>query len=104
MPPRKTARSARAASARKSRPRPRKETPPKARPPQVHSPFQPGFAPECMACPFGVFFYTVKNTRPDVMEHLMKAGHELFLAFRAVVEQAEDRWQQAERLERIPIS
>lgn len=72
-------------------------------PPPV-SPFQPGFAPECMACPFGMFFYAVKNTKPDVMEHLMKAGFELFQAFKAVTEQYGERWEQARTLEKIPIA
>ena len=41
--------------------------------PPPASPFQPGFAPECLACPIGLFFYSVKQTRPEVMEHVMKA-------------------------------
>ena len=68
------------------------------------SPFQPGFAPECMACPFGMFFYAMKNTKPEVMEHMMKAGFELFQAFKSLVDQYADRFEQAERLEKIPIS
>jgi len=72
-------------------------------PPPV-SPFQPGFAPECLACPIGLFFYSVKQTRPEVMEHVMKAAFELFQAFQAVVAQTADRWDQAQKLERIPIS
>jgi len=71
-------------------------------PPPV-SPFQPGFAPECLACPIGLFFFTVKQTRPEVMEHVMKAAFEMFQAFQAVVAQTADRWDQAQKLERIPI-
>ena len=71
-------------------------------PPPV-SPFQPGFAPECLACPIGLFFYSVKQTRPEVMEHVMKAAFELFQAFQAVVASTADRWEQAQQLERIPI-
>jgi hypothetical protein len=71
-------------------------------PPPV-SPFQPGFAPECLACPIGLFFYSVKQTRPEVMEHVMKAAFEMFQAFQAVVSQTADRWDQAQKLERIPI-
>ena len=67
------------------------------------SPLQPGFAPECLACPIGLFFFTVKQTRPEVMEHVMKAAFEMFQAFRAVVGQTADRWDQAQKLERIPI-
>jgi hypothetical protein len=38
------------------------------------------------------------------MEHVMKAAFELFQAFQAVVAQTADRWDQAQKLERIPIS
>jgi hypothetical protein len=68
------------------------------------SPFRPGFSPECMACPFGVLFYATRHTRPDVMEHVMKAGFELFQAFKSLMEQYQERWEQAEKLQRIPIS
>jgi hypothetical protein len=68
------------------------------------SPFQPGFAPECLACPIGLFFFSVKQTRPEVMEHVMKAAFELFQAFQVVMQSTADRWEQAQRLERIPIS
>jgi hypothetical protein len=68
------------------------------------SPFQPGFAPECMACPIGLVFYALKNTKPEVMEHVMKAGFEMFQAVRALTEQYNERWEQAQKLERIPIS
>ncbi|HVL32244.1 MAG TPA: DUF5304 family protein [Actinomycetota bacterium] len=68
------------------------------------SPFQPGFAPECMACPFGLMFYAMKNTKPEVFEHLMKAGMELFQAARSFMDTYGERWQQAEKLQRIPIS
>ncbi|MFN2613339.1 MAG: hypothetical protein ABR552_00795 [Actinomycetota bacterium] len=46
----------------------------------------------------------MKNTRPDVMEHLMKAGFEVFQAFKGVVEQYGERWEQAQQLQKIPIS
>jgi hypothetical protein len=71
-------------------------------PPPVSS-YQPGFAPECLACPIGLFFYSVKQTRPEVMEHVMKAAFEMFQALQAVVAQTSDRWDQAQKLERIPI-
>jgi hypothetical protein len=71
-------------------------------PPDV-SPLQPGFAPECLACPIGLFFFSVKQTRPEVMEHIMKAAFELFQAFQSVVSTTADRWEQAQQLERIPI-
>ena len=65
--------------------------------------FTPGMAPECMMCPFGLFFFTMRNTRPEVMEHLMTAGQELFLAFKAVVDQTADRWEQTQSLQRITV-
>jgi hypothetical protein len=68
------------------------------------SPFQPGFAPECMACPIGFAFYALKNTKPDVMEHVMKAAFELFQAFKALMEQYAERYEQADRLQKIHIS
>lgn len=82
---------------------PAKKKPPATEAPPV-SPFQPGFAPECMACPIGMVFYTLKHSKPEVMEHLMKAGFELFMAVKVVMDQYAERWEQSERLQRIPIS
>jgi len=45
----------------------------------------------------------VKTTRPEVMEHMLKAAFELFQAFQAVVTSTAERWEQAQQLERIPI-
>jgi len=45
----------------------------------------------------------VRNTRPEVMEHLMTAGQELFLAFKAVVDTTADRWEQTSSLQRITV-
>ena len=92
----------------KEAPRPRPEQPeadeaPRAQQPPLSS-FQPGFAPECMACPIGLIFYAMKNTKPEVMEHMMKAGFEVFQAVRALMEQYNDRWEQGQQLQRIPIS
>jgi hypothetical protein len=78
-----------------------------APPPEPEAPpvshFQPGFAPECMACPIGLVFFAVKNTRPEAMEHLMRAAFELFQAFQSVMSSYADRWEQAQQLQRIPI-
>jgi len=105
-PPRRTA-------AKRSAPRreaPRREAPrrePETEGPSFQqsgaSPFMPGMAPECMMCPMGLFFFTVRNTRPEVMEHLMAAGNELFLAFKAVVDQTAERWEQTNSLQRITV-
>lgn len=94
MPPRGKAREAR------SRSKAREEAPPQ---PGTESPFRPGFAPECLACPFGILFFSIRQTRPEVLEHLLKAGHELFLAFRSVADQLDERWKQAESLQRITV-
>lgn len=68
------------------------------------SAFQPGFAPECMACPICLMFYAMKTTKPEMMDHLMKAAFELFQAFQSVMDSYGKRWEQAQTLERIPIS
>jgi uncharacterized protein DUF5304 len=86
----------------------RRRKPPEAPPEPPPSPFTassftPGMSPDCLMCPFGLFFFTMRNTRPEVMEHLTAAGHELFLAFRALVEQAGERWDQAQSLQRITV-
>jgi len=83
-----------------------KKPPPAAKPPPEQpaaSPFTPGMAPECLMCPFGLVFFTMRNTRPEVMEHLMTAGQELFLAFKALVDQTAERWEQTQSLQRITV-
>ena len=85
-----------------------KKPPPAAKPPPAPemppaSPFTPGMAPECLMCPFGLFFFTMRNTRPEVMEHLTAAGYELFQAFQALVQQTGERWEQAQSLQRITV-
>lgn len=87
--------------AKKPARRPRAEPSPPEQP--TASPFTPGMAPECLMCPFGLFFFTMRNTRPEVMEHLMTAGQELFLAFKAVVDQTAERWEQTQSLQRITV-
>lgn len=74
-------------------------------PPPSESPFIPGFAPECMACPIGLTFFAIRTTRPEAMEHLMKAAHELFQAFRVVMDAYSERWNQVneQKIQRITI-
>ena len=93
MPPRTKGTRAR-------QPKETRDVPP---PPETESPYRPGFAPECLVCPFGLLFFTIRQTRPEVLEHLLKAGHELFLAVKAVTEQLDQRWEQAESLQRITV-
>ena len=67
--------------------------------------FIPGQSPECMACPVGLLFFAVKEIRPEAMEHLMKAGFEMFQAFKVFMDAAAEKWEsQKPGLERIPIS
>lgn len=65
--------------------------------------YMPGESPDCMACPIGLTFAAVKEMRPEVMEHLMKAGMELFLAFKAFTDGAADRMERRSPLEHIEI-
>jgi hypothetical protein len=45
-----------------------------------------GTAPECQLCPICMGLATLRHARPEAFEHLMKAGAELLLAARAVLE------------------
>lgn len=67
-----------------------------------------GNSQDCMLCPFGLAFFALRNTKPEVMEHLMKAGMELALAFKVIVESAAERMGHTgkpdEGLQRITIS
>ena len=99
---------------------PRREAPPKRTrreapqepPPHSHdatgdappaSPFMPGMSAQCLVCPICMSLYALQQSRPEAMEHLMVAGHELFLAFRALVESQADRWEQVSTLQRISV-
>jgi hypothetical protein len=87
---------------------PRRESPRRERaaaggePPPV-SPFVPGMSAQCLVCPICMSLYALQQSRPEAMEHLMAAGHELFLAFRALVESQADRWEQVNTLQRISV-
>ena len=48
-----------------------------------------GTAPECQVCPICMGLATLRQSRPEVLEHLMKAGAELMLAARALLEAGE---------------
>ncbi|GAC1410062.1 MAG: hypothetical protein NVSMB57_03360 [Actinomycetota bacterium] len=67
-----------------------------------------GTTQDCMMCPLGLTMFAMRSAKPEVMEHLMKAGMELALAFKAFVDSATDRFtgQQPEDdgLQRIDIS
>jgi hypothetical protein len=48
-----------------------------------------GSAPECQVCPICMGLATLRQARPEALEHLMKAGGELLLAARALLEAGE---------------
>jgi hypothetical protein len=45
-------------------------------------------APECQFCPFCSALAALREARPEAVEHLVKAGAELLLAARALLEGA----------------
>jgi hypothetical protein len=48
-----------------------------------------GTAPECQVCPICMGLAAIRQARPEAMEHLMKAGAELLLAVRALLDAGE---------------
>jgi hypothetical protein len=120
MPAKKKPAAKKSTASRKSAPKPppRGAPPKRARreapqePPHRHdatgdvppaSPFMPGMSAQCLVCPICMSLYALQQSRPEAMEHLMVAGHELFLAFRALVESQADRWEQVNTLQRISV-
>jgi hypothetical protein len=47
-----------------------------------------GQAPECQLCPICAGLAALRGARPEAVEHLVKAGAELLLAARALLEGA----------------
>ena len=45
-----------------------------------------GQAPECQLCPLCQAMAALRSARPEAVEHLLKAGAELLLAARALVD------------------
>jgi hypothetical protein len=43
-------------------------------------------APECQVCPFCIGLAALRQARPEAVEHLLKAGAELLLAARALLD------------------
>lgn len=73
---------------------------------------EPRYAPECYACPIGTVSMAVQRVRPETNEHLFRAGKELVLALRGLLDGVtellttmEDRSQgaRASGVERIDI-
>ena len=48
-----------------------------------------GSGPECQVCPICMGLSALWQARPEAMEHLLKAGAELLLAARALLEAGE---------------
>jgi hypothetical protein len=49
-----------------------------------------GQAPECQLCPICAGLAALRGARPEAVEHLVKAGAELLLAVRALLDVAAD--------------
>jgi hypothetical protein len=47
-----------------------------------------GRAPECQVCPICAGLAALRGARPEAVEHLVKAGAELLLAAKALLEDA----------------
>ncbi|MHB8511160.1 MAG: hypothetical protein ACYDCC_03170 [Actinomycetota bacterium] len=66
-----------------------------------------GNSQDCMMCPIGLTFFAIRKANPEVMEHLMKAGMELALAFKGIVDSATEHFAKQpadDGLQRITIS
>ncbi len=68
----------------------------------THDEAQEGLGPECRICPLCMGLATLRQARPEAMEHLLKAGAELLLALRAALDSA-DGLRGAATLQRIDI-
>jgi hypothetical protein len=62
-------------------------------------------APVCPVglCPVGMFLTMAGEARPEVVEHLLKAGRELMLAARALLDARLQQAKEAPRLEKIDL-
>ena len=60
--------------------------PPTRRTPMPSHDAAAGQAPECQFCPVCQAMAALRSARPEAVEHLLKAGAELLLAARALVE------------------
>ena len=54
-------------------------------------------------CPVGMFLTATGQVRPDVVEHLLKAGREFILAAQALIEARADTLQREASLEKIEL-
>lgn len=68
---------------------------------------QPSHACNVAFCPIGLALSTVQGAAPEVLEHLLKAAQEFFLAARAVMDNRAADFEdtpEAAKIERIEIS
>ena len=56
-----------------------------------------GQAPECQFCPLCQAMAALRSARPEAVEHLLKAGTELLLAARSLLEGEEDDQDEPDR-------
>jgi hypothetical protein len=56
-----------------------------------------GPAPECQTCPICAGLAALRGARPEAVEHLVKAGAELLLAARALLDGAPEPVQRRRR-------
>jgi len=54
----------------------------------LEQPTADGQAPECQVCPICAGLAALRGARPEAVEHLVKAGAELLLAAKALLEGA----------------
>jgi hypothetical protein len=62
-----------------------------------------GPARECQFCPFCAGLAALREARPEAVEHLVKAGAELLLAARALLDGAAEPAPAGNGLQRIDI-
>ncbi len=62
-----------------------------------------GGAPECQVCPVCLGLAALRQARPEVLEHLVKAGAELLLAVRALLDAQEPAPARPATVQRINV-
>ncbi len=62
-----------------------------------------GGGPECQVCPICIGLAALRQARPEAMEHLMKAGAELLLAARALLDAQETASDRPAGMQRIDV-
>jgi hypothetical protein len=62
-------------------------------------------APVCPValCPVGMFLSVTGDVRPEALDHLLRAGRELMMAAKAVIEARSDEVREPAKLHRIDV-